>query len=382
MSVNKEAPSISAKPPALGVGNEHPMLAIPFSVYIDGRQYVGGGISLVQAYATGLAVPALDDSDRLVRLAFDFETFQISVNLLVHIEVVSERELMLRFVDPAGDHLPHLRYVLNGYIAGDLVSVGSAIRSASLIGPASPTAAFEPRPVSSRARSFLWALGVIGLTAALVFTAGTLMYKRIYVADIPMPGRLVAAGETLRAVSSGQISFLDPGAAMGEVVYSIDATNGETLSIAMPCDCEASGTMFREGSTVLAGEPILQLSQAGAPMVIDALVPPDLMFDLQQAGGAEAILADGTVVFATLSAGPMRPVVDAGDRMVPVTLTPETPLARGLAEQVVALRVSRQPGRGSGPLGTLAGGVSDLLMRFGNGPDSADVSAATSTKLE
>jgi hypothetical protein len=67
-------------------------------------------------------------------------------------------------------------------------------------------------------------------------------------------------------VADGQITYLDTAAPQGEVAFAIATTSGETLSIAMPCDCEALPAGIVEGSTVLAGEPVLTLVEGEQPL--------------------------------------------------------------------------------------------------------------------
>ena len=68
------------------------------------------------------------------------------------------------------------------------------------------------------------------------------------------------------------------------VIDGIDNVGGETLSVAMPCDCVATPVSVAEGSTVLAGEPLVALADAEAPMVIEASLPQELLFEIQRAG--------------------------------------------------------------------------------------------------
>ena len=40
-------------------GNDHPVIDLPFTAVIDGRQFRGRGLSLVAAYVAGLMDPAV-----------------------------------------------------------------------------------------------------------------------------------------------------------------------------------------------------------------------------------------------------------------------------------------------------------------------------------
>ncbi|MCX2721348.1 hypothetical protein [Roseibium salinum] len=323
--------------------DQHPLVDIPFSVFIDGRRYQGAGLSVVEARAVGLADPGLGEQVRPVRLAFAFQGFEVTLHPVARILRVSERELTLRFVEPAGEHLPQLRHLINAWIAGDLASVGSVIRTGALTGPGAKGETSKRRGIGARMRSFVGGLMVVALAVALVATAGMLVQQRLYVTDLDSPGLVGPAGQTLRAIADGQVTYIDSDAAVGEVAYSIASVSGETLSVGMPCDCAAQPTV-PEGATVLAGEPLLRLAEADAPLVIEASVPSETLLDLQVSGGAQVQLPGGETVFARLA--DQQPAASAPrqyDTQVPVTLIPEVSLPSELSGRYVDLRIVREP---------------------------------------
>ncbi|ROU03618.1 hypothetical protein [Histidinibacterium lentulum] len=337
------------QPSPLHGGNEHPLVDIPFTVTLDGRPYHGRGLSLVEAHVRGLPDPALDGQTRLVRLSFDFNGFSVSLQPKVRV-IRGEDQLILRFTEPTGDHLPQLRYLLNEYISGDLVSLGQIIRSGSLGGPSGGKAG-QPKPgFFGVLRRIAGTLAVLALTLALVGLAAMLLERRLLVTELEAPGLVTTSGETLRAVADGQISYLDPEAAEGEVVLALASTRGETLSVAMPCDCTAVPLGVSEGSTVLAGEPVLKLAGAGDAVVVEARVSAADLFAMQESGGAEIRLPDGSAVFGALAGDPVRAAAAAADGPTTVTLTPEPALAGARVGEVAALRVHREAGRLAAPL--------------------------------
>ena len=191
-------------------------------------------------------------------------------------------------------------------------------------------------------RRLVGTLAVLALTFALVSLAAFLVGQRLLVTRIEAPGRVVLAGQTLRAVASGQVSFLDPTAKKGEVAFALATTGGETLSILMPCDCEGVPAGLAEGATVVAGDPVMVAVDASRQALVEASVPASQLFALQQAGGAEMRLADGTTTFGHLTrSGPQAAIADGSS--VEVALTPETPFDASLAGQVVQLDIRREP---------------------------------------
>jgi hypothetical protein len=351
-------------PPALRSGNEHPLIDIPFTAIVDGRSYRGEALSLVEAHVSGLPDPALRNRERLVQLSFQFQGFNVALNLVAWIERLSERTLVLSFTEPTGEHLPQLRYLINEYLAGDLTSLGSVIRAGTLGGPAGGKAGTPRRSVAAGLRSLVGSLAALGLTLALLGTAAVLVERRLLVSDLESPGQVIRAGETLRAIADGQVVYLEPSAREGEVAFAIASTRGETLSVGMPCDCDVRALSVAEGSTVLAGEPILRLSEPGAPTLIEARVTASELFDLQRAGSIEVLLADGTTHAATLSAEPPRPAGFDGPAVVTVRLLPSAPIPDGLLGQPVALRAHTDAG-------SLLEPVADALGDLGTRAEAA-----------
>ncbi|ETW14773.1 hypothetical protein ATO8_02660 [Roseivivax marinus] len=345
--MSQTSPSGTTPPPAgpapapHHVGNEYPLLDIPFNAVVDGRRYAGEGLSLVEARLSGLVDRTLDGTEQVVRLVFDFPGFQLVLTPDARVSVEDSASAALYFTDPTGEHHAQLRKVLNDYISGDLTSAGSLIRSGSLAQTKNGKPVAPRRGVMQRLRAGVASVGVLALTAALILMAAALLHTRLFTTDIATPGRVVPQGQTLRATADGQLSYLDTGAAQGEVLYAVDTVGGETLSVAMPCDCVATPVSVAEGSTVLAGEPLVALADAEAPMVIEASLPQELLFEIQRAGTVAVELPDGQSFDARLDSSFRVPGVGSAGDAVAATLVPDVALASEAAGQVAALSVSR-----------------------------------------
>ncbi len=314
---------------SLSDGHDHPIVDLPFTAIIDGRQFRGHGLSLVSAHVVGLMGTSVQDVPRLVKLVFDFDGFAVTLVTLAEIRdsLRGKGEVDLNFIKPSGPHLPQLRHILNAYIAHDLVSMGQVI---AVAGTTPPKPAKQTTP--SAARQYLQGSALAVLTAGLIVAAAALIYQRSFVRLLPDLGIVTLQGETLRATASGQIAFLDMVAPMGQVAIAITTTTGDVLSLAMPCDCRADSLGLRVGSTVLTGEPILALSAADAAAVVQAVFPAELAFDLARGDRVELLLPDGSVVPATAALGQTD------------ILIPTTALAPTLVGQPVQVRLIRQSG--------------------------------------
>lgn len=334
----ENATSDIAPPEPFHGRGDHPVLAIPFTVGIDGRSHSGRGLSLVSAEISGLMDPGLEGSIRLVRLVFPFNGFTIVLAVRARIQSVDTQEgrATLVFLDPAGDHLPQLRHILNSWIAGDLVTLGETIGVASSTAPSAPRPAARPR---GRLPRLIGALAMTAATVALLALAVGTLIGRSYAVPLALPGAVTWDSRALSAVTAGQIDYLNPDAAMGEVAFAIRATTGETLSIAMPCDCAAEPAGPTEGATVLAGEPVLTLRQPDAGIVVTAPLRPEDLTDLAFAERIAIDFADGTRATAPLDAARLIPTA-SGD-VAPLHLTPDSPLPETAIGQSVRLTALR-----------------------------------------
>ncbi|MDG3042780.1 efflux RND transporter periplasmic adaptor subunit [Roseicyclus marinus] len=318
-------------------GPEHPLISMPFTAYIDGRQFAGKALSLVEAQVSGLAEQGLEGGNRLVRLAFEFHGFSVSLAPLMRIERVSSGSLILHFTEPTGPHLPQLRYILNEYISGNLTTVGSVISAGTMSEPSGegvrpPRESFVKWIISSAGTVF-----ALVATAALLVTAWLLVDHRLFITEFQTPGHVIVEGETLRAVADGQIAFLDLEAMEGGVVVAIAATSGETLSLAMPCDCEVLAIGIREGSTVLSGEDLVRLIEPSAPVVIEAELPAMDAVALLAEGRAEFRFAGSAWRDATLLDRDLATVDGRGT--VSVRFAPSEPLEAGRIGGFVEMRL-------------------------------------------
>ncbi|MCR9125474.1 MAG: hypothetical protein NXH82_05055 [Rhodobacteraceae bacterium] len=237
---------------------EHPVLPIPFTATLGEKKLKGVGISVAAAYASaGDAFdPDIVGSRHVTKLQFDFKGFSITIFPEVSVEGIRDGELTLQFMDPAGPHLPQLRYILNSFIAGDFVSLGSML---SYTGPTTPGDA-KSGGQQKQNRFNARRIGTLLASFVLIGAAFYTIYQRYTVSYEQRPVFILRAGNDMRATSGGQISFLNPTARQGEVIYSISANTGDVLNFKNPCNCEVSvNKEIYEGATVLPSDPILTL---------------------------------------------------------------------------------------------------------------------------
>lgn len=327
--------------PNLPVQGEHPLLDIPFVVGIDGRQFKGERLSLVAAEITGLMDPALDGATRLMRFMFPFKGFSVTLEVQGQVQALDRGNghATVSFVDPAGEHLPQLRHLINSYIAGDLVALGEVIG----VAPSIPSPANRAAAINAKRLTFSRVVGSAGLalaTLSLIAAVGTLAYNRIFTQPLIAPGLAVQDGMTLTATAGGQVDYVNLAAAKGEVAFTIRATSGEMLSIAMPCDCTATALAATVGATVTAGEPMLSVHTADAPMVITATVPSADVLTLAFADHVKVQFGDGSTINAAVDSASLR--AEPTDAGLPVRLIPSTPLPADQSGQFAKLTIIKK----------------------------------------
>ena len=256
-------------PLEFGYESEHPAVSLPFSVAIRGKRFDGQKISL-----TSMNVFAPSDlhlvpgTKHVASVQFEFQNF--SVTIYPEVVVVGEKngDLVLSFADPTGDHVAHLRFVLNSFIAGDFVTLGSVM---AYSGPTKPKEAKAETQQNWKER--VRSMFVAFLSAMLAFAAIYAFYVRFTTGYEMHPVVIERAGQPMQATTAGQIAYLDTTAGQGEVLFSINSNTGDILNFRMPCDCEIILTDgIREGVTVLPTDVVASILAPGTGLEVETLM--------------------------------------------------------------------------------------------------------------
>lgn len=285
--------------PAAAHAGEHPKLDLPFQGFVGAHAVKGRALSLTQAWVEGALPDALTGQTASLTLRVDFQGFTLVQFIDVQVERTGEASYALHFTDPTGDHLPALRHLLNSYIAGDVVSLGGVM---GYSGPlhAKSRAQDTPPGRGFAIRNRLRQAVVAVLSVALILVAAQLVHDRVMFAYEPQPITAMTPGQTLLATAAGQLSYVDPGAQEGEVLYAILANSGDYYSIKMPCDCplEPLGR-FALGATVLPGTPLVRIASGAAGLVAEAEISAEGAARLLQGDRAELVTPSGAAVPVT-----------------------------------------------------------------------------------
>ncbi len=320
--------------------NEHPTVSLPFSLYAYGQKFEGNGLSM-----THIEVSAKDEvflissTQHAVRIQFEFQNF--SVSIYPEVFVVGERDgkIQLKFADPAGDHVAQLRFVLNSFIAGDFVTLGSVMNYS---GPTKPKE--KKAPVEEKWTDRYRSIGVFLLSAMLALWAGYALYVRFTTAYEMLPVLVDRAGQSMQATTAGQVAYLNPEAGKGEILFSVNANSGDVLNFQMPCDCEVVVNQnIREGSTVLPTDVILTISLNNFDLRIETLMSVEGVARAMSGDKVYLDMVDGRSIPVQVIAGKAANTAAlSGELLVPVHLVaPEQALSENDIGEFARLRLTK-----------------------------------------
>jgi hypothetical protein len=109
-----------------------------------------------------------------------------------------------------------------------------------------------------------------GIGLVLVGFVGVKLYERLFVLPVTGLSTITLDGMDLRAISPGQLDFVNPAATKGDIAFAIRTTSGEVLAVSMPCDCVVAPGSAEGGATVLAGDTVMTVAPKDAPVVISS----------------------------------------------------------------------------------------------------------------
>ncbi|MEM7521872.1 MAG: hypothetical protein AAF307_12650 [Pseudomonadota bacterium] len=306
-------------PAGFGLENEHPKLAMPFTVRLGDARFEGKRLSITDLEieaAKGTLVPGSKD---IATVSFPFEDF--TINLTAQLTATDQGDgdtSVLLFSEPTGAHLAQLRYIINSFIAGDIITLKGLMAYSGPTQPKAPKGA-EAKPVGQRIRSIAVAIAslmIAFLAAGVVFSRYTSAYE-LY------PVFIAPQGQSMQATVAGQVTYLNPDAPPGEVAYTIAANTGDVLSFQMPQSGDvALGSQIYEGATVLPTDLILTILDPNASLRLTTLISIEGLTRALQGDPASLELADGRTLPVQVN---VRDVTQAaalrGDLYVPVDLT-------------------------------------------------------------
>lgn len=317
---NTDPKSAVAIPAGFGTENEHPMLSMPFSIVLGNDVYTGRRISVTHLeIEAGLTSGLVDGSRDLATIQFPFQDFAITLTATVMVSASDGNKVTLVFTDPTGAHLAQLRYIMNSYIAGDVVTMKGMMAYTGPTSPKAPKGAEAKPRVRDRMRSI--AVAVISMSLALL--GASVIFDRYTTAYELHPVFLDQDGLSMQATVAGQLTFLNPDAKKGDVAYTVAATTGDVLSFQMPTDgaIKMADDVF-EGATVLPDDLILTILDNTPDVRLRTMMSIEGLARALQGDQTRIELNDGrNFIVDVLVRTTTRAAALKGDLFVPVDLT-------------------------------------------------------------
>ncbi len=275
---------------------EHPQLAVPFDGYLGSTPVDGVSMSLTHAVVEGDLDASLVETVVPFAARVNFIGFSLLVYMDVWVEKTGAGEYTLRYTDPTGEHLPSLRYLLNSYIAGDVVSLGGVMNYSGPLAAKSRKAAPPPSPMF-RLKAIAWRIVMVFLGLGLAWNAANIVQDRVLFSYEAQPVTIAREGKVLRATTAGQLAYVDTEAGPGEALYAIVTPEGDYYSVEMPCDCAVKPLRdFSQGATVMAGMPLVQVSSRDGRLVANTTLSEGGAVRLLAGDTLELVMTDGRVI--------------------------------------------------------------------------------------
>jgi hypothetical protein len=332
-----EAPAV---PAGFGLESEHPMLSMPFFIKVGNQRIEGRRISVTEVE---VAVPkgSIEPGKKgLATLSFPFEDFALSLTAQITATERGDGETtVLLFSEPTGAHLAQLRYIINSYIAGDLVTLNGLM---SYSGPTQPKA---PKPqVEKDKRDRVRSLSVALVSLLIAFLAGTIVFARYTTSFEMHPVFIDRAGMNMQATVAGQVTYLNADAPVGEVAYTIASTTGDVLSFQMPQEGEVTlASEIFEGATVLPTDLILTIFDDTSEVRLRTMISIEGLARALQGDPVTMDISDGRSLPVEVDVrDTTRAAALRGDLYVPVDLVVKgDPLEPSAVTKSARLRLSK-----------------------------------------
>jgi alginate biosynthesis protein Alg44 len=266
------------------VHRQHVRLKIPILVEIDGIRYQVDDWSVGGLAVESVLTSRKPDDRFWVRLIFPFEEFELTMRREARMVYVDQGHgrFGCAFLGLSERHAEVLRYLVDAYLAGELVSAGDLLqaRAGGNAAQARIEAAHEVSadeaswPASRRFRAYASA-ALAGLALLAVIAFGV---RERYFAIHALSATIEAPVIEVRAPMAGRfVSALEPGERVleGASLGRVQAIDGAPLTLESPCDCRVLDQIGLSGLYYQVGDPLIALIPAQEPLMVRAQLALD-----------------------------------------------------------------------------------------------------------
>ena len=266
------------------VHRQHVRLKIPIQVEIDGIRHQVDDWSVGGLAVESVLTSRKPDERFWVRLIFPFDEFELAMRREARMVYVDQGHgrFGCAFLGVSERHAEVLRYLVDAYLAGELVSAGDLLqaRARDSTAPVPIQAAYDafpdaaPWPANRRYRTYAsFALAGLGLLALVAFG----VWERHFAIEA-LTATIEAPVVEVRAPIAGRfVSALEPGERVleGASLGRVQALDSSTLTLESPCDCRVLDQFGLSGLYHQAGDPLIALIPAQEPLMVRAQLALD-----------------------------------------------------------------------------------------------------------
>jgi alginate biosynthesis protein Alg44 len=264
------------------VHRQHLRLKIPIQVELDGVRYQVDDWS-AGGFGVESVMTARQPGERFpVKLIFPFEDFDMTMRFDVRMVYCDQDHgrFGCAFLGLSQAQSQVFRYLVDAYLAGEVVSAGDLLQLRARDGAATARleAAYarvtEPPPPWPLKRYAAWiGFGIAGL--GLLILAGLGIEER-YVRGVTASAVVEAPVIRLRAPIAGRLTTTVTGGARvapGTALGTLTGFDGTAVPLDSPCDCTVLEQSGLDGQAYPVGASLFALVDADRPLLIRARLP-------------------------------------------------------------------------------------------------------------
>jgi len=284
---------------------QHARYQIPVKIILAGQKYVIDNWSI-----SGFSIKHLPDAvthkgSNKGKLFFDFLDFETCVNVEFEVTWYNEdkSESGCRFVNLAPSQLSLLHYVINAYLAGEVVSNGDLI---NVLRRDNYTKERDNKlktlsmgkMLGQKIRKISGYLTLLAIIAMLLLFITYTLYQRMYVVE-SLAAVVDAPVVVIRAPQASYfhsiISDENSSVSRGKVIALTRLIGGGSNSIESPCDCSILAIHVLDKQFIDRGEPVMTLLPNDAELYVNAKISYKYVKKITINQPVEIRLANGAI---------------------------------------------------------------------------------------
>lgn len=244
------------------------------------------------------------------RLVFPLDDYDIVLPVQAEVRYIDKERgrVGFRFVNTTQRQISVLRYIIDAFLSGELVTLGDILDVTARSHDAAPRSAPERQEPTTPLARFAAAARRVAVTG--VVALGTLflalfvidaIYQRLFV-SWPISSTISVDTITVAAPITGQIEVVAPGPDLvpGEPAIGVRDWYQKQFFVEAKCACPIVERAGEVGSTIQEGAVVLRAAVVGAKPFIRAVVDDETLIRVREGATARIEYADGTTTSVDL----------------------------------------------------------------------------------